>query len=102
MSWAAFRAEKSTLSRRYPAIISLLPMFVENAHSLAMIAHSMKVVKMAIHHVNRSQVPVIVLDQPLFALAKQLQWSLAEFNEDRLCSGDFILRWQLSKCWESG
>ena len=83
VSWVAFRAEKSSLSRRYPAIISLLPMFLENAHSLAMIAHSMKVVKMAIHHVNRSQVPVIALDQPLFALAKQLQWSLAEFNEDR-------------------
>ena len=83
VSWAAFRAEKSSLSRQYPAIISLLPMFLENAHSLAMIAHSMKVVKMVIHHVNRSQVPVIALDQPLFALAKQLQWSLAEFNEDR-------------------
>ena len=82
-SWAAFRAEKSSLNGRNPAIISLLPMFVENAHSLAMIAHSMKVVKMAIQHVNPSQVPVIALDQPLFALAKQIQWSLVEYNEDR-------------------
>ena len=58
-------------------------MFAENGHSLAMIAHSMKVAKLAIQHVNPSQVPVIALDQPLFALAKQIQWSLAEYNKDR-------------------
>lgn len=56
-------------------------MFVESAHSLAMITHSMRVVKSAVEHVNLSQTPVITLDQLLFALAKQIQWTLAEFSE---------------------
>ena len=56
-------------------------MFVENAHSLAMIAHSMCVIKSAVQHVNLLQTPVIALDQPLFALAKQIQWTLPEFSE---------------------
>ena len=38
VSWAAYRASKSSLSSHQPALISLLPMFTENAHSLAMIA----------------------------------------------------------------
>lgn len=67
-----------------PAIISLLPMFVENANSFAMIVHSMHVVKSAVEHVNPSQTPVIALDQPLFALAKQIQWTIAEFSEANL------------------
>lgn len=64
-----------------PAIISMLPMFVENANSFAMIAHSMRVLKSA---VNPSQTPVIALDQPLFALAKQIHWTIAELSEANL------------------
>ena len=81
VSWAAYRASQSSISSHKPAIISLLPMFVENAHSLAMIAHSMRVIKSALQHVNSLQTPVIAFDQPLFALAKQIQWNLAEFSE---------------------
>ena len=63
--WAAYRASKTPLSVYKPAIVTLLPMFTENAHSLAMIAHSMKVIKAAVHHLNPLQTPVIALDQPL-------------------------------------
>lgn len=83
VSWAAFRASQSSLSSYQPAIISLLPMFVENAHSFATIAHSMSVIKSAVRHVNPSQAPVIALDQPLFAIAKEIQWKLADYNEDQ-------------------
>ena len=55
-------------------------MFLENAHSLAIIAHSMKVVKC----VNPSQISVIAVDQPLFALAKQIQWTFGDvYNKDQ-------------------
>ena len=73
VSWAAYRASQSSLFSYNPAIISLLPMFAENAHSLAMIAHSMCVIKAGVQHVNPLQTPIIALDQPLFALAKQIQ-----------------------------
>ena len=56
-------------------------MFPENVHSLAMIAHSMCVMKAAVQHVNPLQTPVVALDKPLFALAKQIQWTLPEFSE---------------------
>ena len=76
VSWAAYRASKSSLSSHQPALISLLPMFTENAHSLAMIAHAINVISSAVKHLNPSQIPVVAVDQPLFALAKQIQWTV--------------------------
>lgn len=84
VSWAAYHASKASLSSYEPAIIGLLPMFLENAHSLAMILHSMNVVQSAVRHVSPSQTPVIAVDQPLFALAKQIQWKLVNSHgEDK-------------------
>ena len=77
VSWAAYLALQATPTLHRPAIIALLPMFVENAHSLAMIKHSKDVIRAAVLHVNPAQIPVIAFDQPLFALAKQIQWSFA-------------------------
>ena len=74
VSWAAYRASQAPLSSHEPAIISLLPLFMENAHSVAMILHAMNVIRSAVNHLNPTQVPVIACDQPLFALAKQIQW----------------------------
>lgn len=48
-----------------------------------MIAHSMKVIKAAVQHLNPLQTPVITLDQSLYALAKQIQWTLPEFDEHK-------------------
>jgi hypothetical protein len=81
VSWAAYKASRSALSSYQQAIITLLPMFLDNAHSMAMIAHSMRVIKVAVEHVNPSQAPVIALDQPLFALTKQIQWKIPGFGE---------------------
>jgi len=58
-----------------------LPLFYENAHSVAMIKHAMIVAKNAIEHLNPGQIPVITMDQPLYALAKQIQWSWSELDE---------------------
>ena len=40
-----------------------------------MIRHSMDVVKQAVEIVNPGQIPIITVDQPLYAVAKQIQWS---------------------------
>ena len=32
--------------------------------------HSMEIIRVAVQHLNPSQVPVVALDQPLYALAK--------------------------------
>ena len=57
-----------------PAITSLMPMSHESAHSVPMVLHGMNIVNDAIQLVNPGQVPVIAMDQPLFALAKTIQW----------------------------
>ena len=45
----------------------------------------MDVVKNAVEHVNPAQTPVVTLDQPLFALAKQIQWKWPEkYGEDNM------------------
>ena len=45
------------------------------AHSVAMIYHAMNAVKAVVTHLHSEQAPVIVADQPLYSLAKKLQWN---------------------------
>ena len=72
-SWAAYHADQ--IQQPAPSdISSLLPLFYEEAKSSAMIAHTMKVVKNAVDFLNPGQIPVVACDQPLYAIAKQLQW----------------------------
>lgn len=78
LSWSAYFASLQTGSLPPPAITSLLPLFEDNAHSKAMIQHSMKIVKDAIQYINPGQTPIIGMDQPLYALAKQIQWERAD------------------------
>ena len=60
---------------RPPAITGLLPMFRESAHTLAMVKHGMDLIKQATDLINPGQVPVMTIDQPLYALAKKIQWT---------------------------
>ena len=75
MSWSAFKANSLSIDIPItPAISSLLPLFNEDSKSTAMIRHSTDVIKKAIQIVNDKQVPVIIFDQPLYAIAKTVQW----------------------------
>lgn len=89
VSWAAYRAMQSSLSKHESAVISLLPMFTENVHSLAMIAHSMRVIKAVVQHVTPSQTPI-------FASKRNSVIGLC------LCLAGFTWRWHHSKCLEIG
>jgi len=51
---------------------SAIATFLDNAHSIAMIKHSMSIVKAVVQHLNPDQAPVLTADQ---ALAKQIQWT---------------------------
>ena len=83
-------------------------MFTENAHSLAMIAHYMRVIRAAVAHVNPSETPVIAVDQPLFELAKEIQWRLGGvYDEDRfaLMLGGLHMEmasWKMLDNWLTG
>ena len=55
-------------------INALLPLFYESAHIVTMVKHGMEVVRQAVQHLNPGHIPVLAMDQPLYALAKQIQW----------------------------
>lgn len=84
ISWAAYHSANQQPSSHLPAVSALLPLFPDNAKSAAMITHAMDVIKSCVQHLNRGQVPVIAMDQPLYAVAKQIQWNFKDkYGEDK-------------------
>lgn len=82
VSWSAYHAshqQKNENAR--PAITSLLPLLPDKAKSPAIIIHTMNISKECVQHLNPGQTPVIAMDQPLFAVAKQIQWHWRERYE---------------------
>ena len=62
-----------------PAIIALLPMFRDTAHSPAMVKQGMDIIAQTTGHVNSGQIPVLTADQPLYAIAKKnFRWTWPE------------------------
>ena len=86
MSWSAYHAAcqrvtaNSTQDKK-----ALLPLFKEEAHSPAMIKHAIDVIRKAVEFLNPGQTTVVAFDQPLFAIAKQIQWQWPDvYGEKRL------------------
>ncbi len=83
ISWSAYYADMQQAVVPPAAINAPLPLFLDSANSVAMIRHSMDIIKAAIQHLNPGQTPVIAADQPLYALAKEIQWTWpATYGED--------------------
>ena len=84
VSWSAFHGKRQKhVNARCQS--SLLSLFAEAAHSIAMIKHSITVVMKAVEHLNPGQAAVVSFDQPLYALAKQIQWRYPDTTgEDKL------------------
>ena len=76
MSWSAFHANHyDFLSSDMPTTTScLLPLFQEYAATVAMVRHSLDIIKKLTGITNPGQTPVVAVDQPLFAIAKNVQW----------------------------
>ena len=78
LSWAAYHAAQQTKSTKPCTVSALLPLFTEKSGSVAMIKHTMDVVRNTTNHINPGQTPVLTLDQPLFAIAKLIQWNFPQ------------------------
>lgn len=84
LSWSAYHAKKCTNSDITLSNISLFPIFPDSSNSVAMIKHSMDVIQNAINFLNPGQVPTITFDQPLYAIAKTIQWNWPDtYGEDK-------------------
>jgi len=77
VTWSAYHAERITHITKQCSS-TLLPLFEDSAHSLAMVRHSMKIVQNAVNFINPDQIPVLACDQLLFAIAKEIQWAWPE------------------------
>ena len=88
ISWGAFHASTQNNPVNPSAIIALLPMFYEKAATLAMIKHGMDIQMKITDFLNPGQIPVIVFDQPLFALAKFVQWKWPETHGEKKNCGN--------------
>jgi hypothetical protein len=75
ISWSAYHAHLQQTIIPPAAINAMLPLFLDNAHSVAMIKHSMDMIRAAVQLLNPGQIPVIAADQPLYAMAKRIQWT---------------------------
>ena len=73
ISWSAHFAHLQYSVPRPPAISGLMPLFRDNAHSVAIVKHGMDVIMKATGHVNPGQIPVLTLDQPLYTIAKEIR-----------------------------
>lgn len=79
MSWAAYHASHIRQTNCNPTdITSLLPLFEEEAKSITMIHHAMNLIRKTVQFLNPGQIPVVAFDQPLYALAKKIQWHWPE------------------------
>ena len=75
ISWPAYHSTDSTdkcKKDKGKVISCLLSLFYDVAHSEAMICHSMKIVKLAVNHLNADQIPILTVNQPLFSIAKRI------------------------------
>ena len=64
VSWAAHHTslQPKAISESSVTLTSLLPLFYDQAKSVAMIRHSMDVVKKAVEILNPGQIPIITVD----------------------------------------
>ena len=66
-------------------VIGLLPLLDMNTKSVSTIKQGIDIVKKTTSLLNPNQTPVVELDEPLFEICKQLQWSYPlEYGEDEI------------------
>ena len=85
LMWSSFHAARSdAVGQPDKNIAALLPLFRDKAATPEMIRHGMNLIKDVTEHLNPHQVPVMVVDQPLYDLAKKIQWTFPDiFGEEK-------------------
>jgi len=78
VTWSAFHAQRQPQCVNSSATTALLPLFRDSSNSISMVKHALDVIKVAVDHLNSGQTPVMTCDQPLYALAKIIQWNFPE------------------------
>jgi len=75
LNWSSFYAEKELSGTLPKCETNLLPLFTESSTDPSMVYHAMRLVKKSTDFLNPGQAAVMACDQPIYAIAKQLQWT---------------------------
>lgn len=63
----------------------MLPLLKDDINSPAVVMHAMDIVTAATKKLNLTQTPVITADEPVYAIAKQVQWLYPDkYGEDKI------------------
>lgn len=86
ITWSGFNSRLMSDDTVKPkAVIGVLPLFPDKAATPSMMKHAMKLTMEDTQFLNPGQSPVLGADQPLYAIAKQLQWTFPDtLGEDKL------------------
>lgn len=78
MMWSAYHARKQDEQFKPASISCMLPLLDAPSNSVATMRHAIDTIMAITEHVNPGQRPVIAQDQPLFKIAKYIQWAWPE------------------------
>ena len=78
MMWSAYHARKQDQQFKPPSVSCMLPLLDASSNSIGTMRHAIDTIMSITEHVNPGQRPVIAQDQPLFRIAKQIQWAWPE------------------------
>lgn len=85
ISWGAYNSRHSEDISSYKSTSAMLPLLKDDINSPAVVMHSMDIVIAGIKKLNPTQTPVMTADEPVYAIAKQIQWTYPEkYGEDKM------------------
>ena len=70
-----FNANRQDVTESPTTTSYMLPLFQEDAATIAMVRHSLDVINKVTELGHSGQSPVVATDQPLFTIAKNIQWT---------------------------
>ena len=81
--WSAYHAVRlDAVGSIEKCIEAMLPLFRDKAATPKMIRHGMNLIKKITEFLNPQLIPIMVVDQPLFDIAKKMQWTFPEHLEE--------------------
>jgi hypothetical protein len=87
ISWGAYHASNGD-APAFRTSSHMLPIFKEPAHSPTTMLHCMNRIVDVTEFLNPGQIPVMVVDQPLYAIAKRLQW---KYPDSKIGESRFVV-----------
>ena len=77
ISWSKYHSDNipNVFLKGINAVLSIVP---KPVHTLSTQYHCMEIIKQTIAYLNPGQTPVVVCNQPVFALIKEIQWGYPE------------------------